>query len=141
MTNQLARGAAALLLAVAFAAPAGAQATAPPATTPAPPPGTACVRARDLASAEEFAAHQGRLRAAQTEEQRAQELATFMTEMRTRAEQSLCRDVMGGPGMGAPGGPRPADGRRPTAAAAMNQGREGSPSRTLQRAVPARPGP
>jgi CheY-like chemotaxis protein len=98
----------AIPLGIFLAGPAGAQATAPPATTPAPPPGTACVRARDLASAEEFAAHQGRLRAAQTDEQRAQELASFMTEMRARAKaknQSFCRDVMGGPGLGrGPGG-------------------------------------
>jgi hypothetical protein len=104
MRNRLAGGAAPILVWAAFATSAAAQ--GPEATTPATPPGVQCVRARDLATAEEFAAHQARIRAAETPEARAKEMAAFMDQMRQRAEardQKLCREVMGGPGRG-PGG-------------------------------------
>jgi hypothetical protein len=98
------RAGAAVLL--AGLTPAALAQDGPPAG--ATPPAS-CIRARDMATAEEFAAHQARLAAATTDEARKAEKNAFRDQMKARAaaqQKTLCMGGGGGrgPGPKGPGG-------------------------------------
>jgi hypothetical protein len=104
MRRLVIRAGAALLL--AGLAPAALAQDSPPAG--ATPPAS-CIRARDMATTEEFAAHQARLAAATTDEARKAEKNAFRDQMKARAaasQKTLCMGARdgGGPGPG-PKGP------------------------------------